>query len=106
MIIKVQLLFFFRLVDEEINKCFFQGNYKSTKFETSPPINDKKKCAILWTNGSKPDGESIDKQKFNDLVAEKENYAIFIIDNGELENGFVGKVYFNGHLMEKSEESC
>jgi len=59
----------------------------------------------LWTNGSKLEGELIDECKFNDLVANNDKYDIFIIDHGQYEKGFVGKVYFNGHLMEKNSQN-
>lgn len=59
----------------------------------------------MWTNGSKLEGKLINEHTFNNLMANIDKHDIFIIDNGQYEKGFVGKVYFNGHLMEKTSQN-
>jgi hypothetical protein len=61
------------------------------------------KYATIWSKQSHPNGELIDKQEFDDIVAKKDDYDILIIDHGQLEKGLVCKMYLHGRLMANSK---
>lgn len=70
---------------------------KRIAIKSNEDIGKQKSYAQMWTNGTAPKGELIDKEKFQDVVKNYTNYKIFIVDKGEYERkNTVGETYFNG----------
>jgi hypothetical protein len=68
-------------------------------------IEEEKNYARVWTKDSSPDGDVIDKHRFDELVKSKTVYEIFIIDKGEYKLGSVGKVFLNKVLGKGGEDA-
>ena len=82
-------------IDLEKNLAECMSEIKSIKSLDSN-TSDPKKYAKVWTNKSGHEGKYIDQDNYDELVVQKANYDIFIIDNGEFFRKTVGKVYLNG----------
>jgi hypothetical protein len=91
------------LPEQDRRRCSRRRSDRRRKLEEMNLENQQyNNCARFWTSGSKVEGELIEENSYNDLVANKDKHDIFIIDHGQYEKGFVGKVYLNGLLMEKT----
>ena len=61
----------------------------------SSPDRPTVKYATLWTQDTPRHGKPIDRLTFQQLVTQKEDYTIFVIDRGEFRTRSIGEVYFN-----------
>jgi hypothetical protein len=55
--------------------------------------------ATKWTNQTSSDGDLIDRDTFDQLLASRADYKIFIIDGGDYLLDAVGKTYLNQELI-------
>lgn len=72
----------------------------SLEEEPLPQFEDHNpKYAKKWDSKKDPAGNIINKKQFDELIKNKADYNIFIIDRGEYKMESVGEVYFNNKRM-------
>lgn len=88
-------------IDEKMEKIL-EERQKGLVEGVKPEEKEKSEYRV-WYKDSEPEGETIGKQKYDELIKNKSNYKIFIIDHGEYEMGSVGEIYLDDQLILKEE---
>lgn len=60
--------------------------------------------AQMWTKDIGIEGKKITREEFDKQIASKQNFDVFIVDEGEYEQGHVGMIYSKGNLWSKIED--
>jgi len=60
--------------------------------------------ALMWTKDIGIEGKKITQEEFEKQIASKQDFDVFIVDEGEYEQGHVGTVYSKGNLWSKIED--